>query len=738
MLVPMKMSTGALSSPLANRWLKDFCLALKNLVLFTAEHPREGRTEVCFSRSGDRLYLEKVLLEQDFDLARQLAQDLERHGVDNIVFPAGATSQDLLLLLRRLLDDCKREPWGLDSVIRVNERFEESPPAQSPVDHRLVAQMVQIGRGTPPPAGVTSVLCGDPAAVGHAIENAVRERDPDRLRDASVLAEVTADTLERMADLAYEEHEKSREEIHAAIGRAVVGSDPAIHYLLMMEKGGPRSIRKNLIAAVEGLRPEQIADLVVIHRERARGDFRQLTAMLNRTTRWRRDRELMMSVLEPKLRAEGLGVEQTRDLLDSLIWSELPVARRLELLEKGNGLWRTDFSQVRETLMKLLSTGKTTQAEGLILKYLEGLSSESVSIRGRTAASIRKVLQLIEKTTRCRPAASRIGHVLFERFQEEKNEEIATRLAGGLAFLIDLLLRCDHMPMALDLMRKLDSIDNPFLEEALGRVGSEGTFKRLCERVLKSGGRIGQDAAEILKRCGSRTASFLIESLAEEEDRSRRSRLVGLLKEMGRATPAPFLARLDDQRWYLVRNVVGILGDIGDAEILPELDRVAAHPEPRVRREVVRTYRRLATPECLERIIKALDDNDRSVQLAAVKALASLGGEKAGRVLEKVARKRKPFTRVGAEVRQEALLSLGRLGAPGAYEVMYEILTRRRLLGLSEPADMRAAAARALGRLGTPRALTLLTEMARKDPRQVVRETASEALRKRTGTAVKR
>ncbi|NIQ93499.1 MAG: HEAT repeat domain-containing protein, partial [Desulfuromonadales bacterium] len=41
-------------------------------------------------------------------------------------------------------------------------------------------------------------------------------------------------------------------------------------------------------------------------------------------------------------------------------------------------------------------------------------------------------------------------------------------------------------------------------------------------------------------------------------------------------------------RWYVVRNVVYILGEMRNAEVLPHLTKLLKHDDVRVRRETMR------------------------------------------------------------------------------------------------------------------------------------------------------
>jgi HEAT repeat protein len=774
---------------LANDWLKDLCLALRNVALYSEEHPRGQeyverafdslrrvmgeRDKIFLARSDKRLMLDQVILDRDRALSDQFAGDLADRGVDGVVIHDSITPAEHLGFIRAMLMKPDRVadkggfgPALLDegvSAVKVAQavasRAEAPAEISTAVENSLMRMLAHLGRGhgghgghgagSAEDAGTSdtagSLLGRDPAALARALMIVAHGRG-GRTASTESVAEAVAEALERLAERAIEEHQRDRSEILADVGRALVHADPELHPPLFLEKAGPRSIRKNLAAAVEGLRPESIAELVAAHLPRAGGDYTRLIEILNRITAWRTDRSATLAAVRSRLTASGLSEEEFRDLADHLIWSDLTMARRLELLYSGELLWRVDFTRVKEVLVKLFATDRIREATNLIQKYLSGLLSSDLELRRRVADNTRYLLHLIEKTGKGQAMLGRIADMFFTRLQDEPDADVVARLAGGLAFLADLWMRSDDLGSALDLMRKAERLGDSSasmvkarggrLAEALARAGSDKVFKRLTDLLLNGSDQATLEAAEILKRGGNRSATFLIERLAEEENRSHRARLVMLLKDMGKGSSSPFVSRLDDSRWFLVRNVVGILGDIGDPGVLPELKSVAAHGDPRVRREVVRTFARFGTAECEELIVAAVADEDRGVQITAVNALATLKGRRSLSALADVAKKAGPFEEISAEVRQEAIASLGKVGAPEAVHVLREIITRRGFLGPTEPTEVRVAAAKALGALRAPEALALLKELSEKDPRQAVRDAAREALAGRASASI--
>ncbi len=762
---------------LANDWLKDFSLALKNVALYSAEHPRgkeyaeraydslrnalEGRRQVTLTRSGKRLFLEQILLDRDRGIMQQLADDLASRQVESLVVHETLTPEEHLGLIRSLLSKPDRvvEKGGFDQVLldegvsSVKAVAPEEDPKETMPGGRLLDLVVQFGRqsrgrpGTGEAGGpsVSSFLGQDPAALARAIGEAARGREASGPSSHDALAEAVADMLETLAERAMEEHQRDREEILRDLGRALVKADPDLHAPILLDKAGPRSHRTNLVAAVDMLASEMVGDLVSIHYARSSGDHRLVLEMLARLLTRRNDRQSVLVVVEQRLRHDGVEGQDARDLVDQVMWSELTLPRRLQLLSRGQFIWRCDFARVKDVLTRLFAADQPREAAAIIQTYFGGLSSPEIEIRRGVADNTRHILQMLEKTPKGTAALNRLADQFFARVREESDPDVVGRLAGALAFLADLWLRTDEFRAALDLMRKAESLqDNPApevkergerLSEALGRAGSDKIFLKLSMKLLEGNDQSSVEAAEILKRGGTRTSNYLIERLAEEENRAHRARLVLLLKEMGKGTSSRFIDRLSDPRWFLVRNVVGILGDIGDVSVVPHLAQVAKHGDPRVRREVVRTLMRLGTSDCEDLIVNGLQDDDKGVQITAVNALATMKGKRAAGALLDMARKSAPFEGVSVEVRQEAFLGLGKLGHAPAAPLLMEVLTRKGFLGRGEPVDLRVAAARALGSFGSKEVLALLNDVAANDAKPAVREAAQQALAQRSQAA---
>jgi len=143
----------------------------------------------------------------------------------------------------------------------------------------------------------------------------------------------------------------------------------------------------------------------------------------------------------------------------------------------------------------------------------------------------------------------------------------------------------------------------------------------------------------LLSPFGDLGVEVLLDLLADEADRDRRALLLSVLRQAAAGHVGPVAARLDDPRWYVVRNAVALLGSAGGPEVLERLAAATRHGASEVRREAARALvlagGSSATPYLVD---LALHGSEELGRLALV-ALAALVGPEAAGALAEVARR---------------------------------------------------------------------------------------------------
>jgi hypothetical protein len=224
------------------------------------------------------------------------------------------------------------------------------------------------------------------------------------------------------------------------------------------------------------------------------------------------------------------------------------------------------------------------------------------------------------------------------------------------------------------------------VEEALELACTAEVIDALVTEVAGTGAETAGRLATKLTRMKMDVA---LELLAEETDRSRRKALIGILGEAAELDPGPVLEALDDERWYVVRNLAIVLRASGNKEAVPSLARLTEHKDHRVRVEALRALA-AADPSAVSQVGRALGDEHEVVRRAAVGLLAARQGAEAEALM---------LGALGGKLttgeKEDIIRHLGDRGTPEAAGELERIAGRRFVLS-GRGRVLRAAAREAL------------------------------------------
>ncbi|MEO5617639.1 MAG: HEAT repeat domain-containing protein, partial [Candidatus Eisenbacteria bacterium] len=144
-----------------------------------------------------------------------------------------------------------------------------------------------------------------------------------------------------------------------------------------------------------------------------------------------------------------------------------------------------------------------------------------------------------------------------------------------------------------------------FVQELLQPISVANIVEKLDARE--------DDAPELialLGGLGDPAVDLLNLVLAESQSRKCRRLLAEAIAERCRENPERLAPWLADPRWFVVRNVVHILGWIGGPPIVGLLQTAARHADPRVRQEVVAALGQVDARLARPLLIRMLDGAD--------------------------------------------------------------------------------------------------------------------------------
>ncbi len=212
----------------------------------------------------------------------------------------------------------------------------------------------------------------------------------------------------------------------------------------------------------------------------------------------------------------------------------------------------------------------------------------------------------------------------------------------------------------------------------------------------------------------------LVELLAEAGGKTSRKCILNVCT-MGEGVPLPLVtAKMNDPRWYVVRNMVFMLGALGDPEAGSHLEGALDHPDERVRREAVRSLSGLGGPRANYLITSSLTDPAPSVRILAARALARLGQpDAAAAILTQITSKDFPG-RDDTEV-EVFFEALGEVADDRALPFLQDLWGGKTFLR-SKPMAIRLGALKAMGRMATPEAMDILARASRAGDEELRRQ----------------
>lgn len=308
-----------------------------------------------------------------------------------------------------------------------------------------------------------------------------------------------------------------------------------------------------------------------------------------------------------------------------------------------NVLGKNKFSNIMPTLKeKIPDLYEYLARIGLLLseKMSSTISKDDLRI------SIRPYYNMIDsQNTQIREEGLRSLITLADRFTGQKNyelvKEIVSRISLAIAQesvnevifnLIDDLIRLYQTNKTHNQDKLCLSIIEPF-RKILGREGLSAPYKKQITKFFSETGNpvvlpmlfsflresdIYPDVRAAIVKFGNDAVTEALLTLKEAEDYSLRMKLIDIIKNIGEYGIKALVDNLGISEWYLRRNIILILGEIGDKSVIDHMVPLLEDKEDRVRLELVKAFTKL---EYEKGLIKALNDPSVEVKAEALRGL---------------------------------------------------------------------------------------------------------------------
>ncbi|MFL5385797.1 MAG: HEAT repeat domain-containing protein [Longimicrobiaceae bacterium] len=256
---------------------------------------------------------------------------------------------------------------------------------------------------------------------------------------------------------------------------------------------------------------------------------------------------------------------------------------------------------------------------------------------------------------------------------------------------------------------------------AMHRIANRTVIEEMVERLGRA--RTEETRASlrgVLLALGAEVVTPLVRSLVAASDLSARRAYRDALVELDRVGVPLLEDMIGDERWFVVRNMVGILGEIRSADAVEHFARTIRHSDVRVRRETIIALSKFGGEEAVQQLLVGVVDGEASLRAAAA---LGLGLTKAATAVMALVKRLGEETDLETAV--EIVRALGRIGDPRAVQALAERASGGSLFSRT-PLPIRLEAIRALGDIGGEAARAVLHRLMR-DRNAEVREAAIKA-----------
>jgi HEAT repeat protein len=229
-----------------------------------------------------------------------------------------------------------------------------------------------------------------------------------------------------------------------------------------------------------------------------------------------------------------------------------------------------------------------------------------------------------------------------------------------------------------------------------------------------------QMAIDYLKLLPNTAVPHLIDALGKLEYFSSRRAVCKALELLAVDNINILGASVNDSRWYVVRNIVMILGHIGNQRAIEYFKKTIKHPDIRVRKETLAAITKIGGETGVEYLLLALKDESEKLQLMAIRQLVKQKAVKTYGQIENIIRSSE-FIHSSEEKVQTFLEAIAQLGGKDAFKLLRNMAKRRFLFNSKKRERLRISAIKALGCVQCPETIQLLKDIAKSRNKEISR-----------------
>lgn len=319
----------------------------------------------------------------------------------------------------------------------------------------------------------------------------------------------------------------------------------------------------------------------------------------------------------------------------------------------------------------------------------------------------------IEEIQPHKPATEELNfQQLLRRIQVEDDLISYRDIAVRLREKADALIKNKRFEMAFPALRvyvehtlptsHLEPTFRTVAGEHLSALMTREVVSYLIKRIIETDDDFEKQIIKILfSKTDKEGMNVLLNSIIEMDNAHDRRILFDIVKDLGERLRMGIEIKLKDSRWFAVRQMVTLLGELGGSQSVEPLASVFSHEDIRVRKEVLKSLGRIHDKKSIDLLLTALNDEDGHSAAQAIISLASLKAKEAIHKLGEFSQDLKDKRNDDKlDLCKEAIRGLGAIGNEIGIPYLKKIVNKKVMFNKKQNDEYRHLAVQNLGRIG--------------------------------------
>ncbi|MDP8260662.1 MAG: diguanylate cyclase [Candidatus Gygaella obscura] len=407
--------------------------------------------------------------------------------------------------------------------------------------------------------------------------------------------------------------------------------------------------QQDIIKALAGEFPEDVV-LDLIKKEYKDGDnspeqFKEI--VLKFLPEDNDQKKTLMDKISKLLKEEGASEEELKFLTQEEFWPKLGFSEKIiDFMNMASDRYvyisnKYGFNPVMEFALSS-ETGEVKKILERLVYFIESDSLEAKKIAKQDLLSLIDLVFTYKKSE----FLELLINTFIAELRKEHNEETTSIFINHiekLTYVVFSMAAFDLFSKVINELKKLVAEDNTSedmkanLSLVLSHICSDEIVQRLIERLFNYVDS-NEDYSQIIQifvAIGKQAANRLIDEAMFEKNINvvgyfggylRRKAVGNILNMMDKNDVMEFIKnRLQNEKWFIVRNTIDLIMHIDNPEYILLLGIVKDNNDSRVRRKLLFVLGRFKSKQALDICYSLANDRDDAIAMGSIKLIASIG-----------------------------------------------------------------------------------------------------------------